>query len=118
MDEMRVPSSLRHACPCDLILGDEEMEWWWSCLLNRRETMSWRVAAADMRAQEELLFACRLKEKEAGKVSMFTRCSTWLCRGMILDSSRCSRTGQRGAFKLLSILTVNGFWGLEFLDVM
>jgi len=36
------------------------MEWWWSYRLNRRETMSWRVAAADMRAQEELLLACLL----------------------------------------------------------
>ncbi|KAG2574732.1 hypothetical protein PVAP13_7KG342500 [Panicum virgatum] len=61
-----LPWTPRHACPCDLILehlalsdlGDEETEWQWSCHLNRRETMSWCVAAADMRAREELLLAC------------------------------------------------------------
>jgi len=66
MDKTRAPSSLQHACPCDLILehlalsdlGDKEMEWWWSCRLNRWETMGWCVATADMRAREELLLAC------------------------------------------------------------
>lgn len=31
-------------------------------------------------------------------------------------SLRCWRTGQRGAFKLLLLLMVNGFWGLEISD--
>jgi len=78
--------------PCDLILehlalsdlGDEKMEWWWSCRLNRRETMSLRVAAAEMRAQEELLLAC-----SGGREKL-----EWLHVASVKSRGRRFRTGE------------------------
>ena len=95
MDKTRAPSSPRHAYRCDLILehltlsdlGDKQMEWWWSYRLNRRETMSCRVAAADMRAREELLLACLLAGER--KRSIFFYSKEKLPAGLFGENCTC-----------------------------